>query len=125
MLESTFAGRWFEINMNTAGRDPMVYFPETPAGSFFNDQQREVHSVQWIQALTLSRDNWHGQHLFKFGLDLQYSGYKGDSTSRPVEVRRLDGSLAERNVFSGPTIQEQAGPSFRCLRRTAGGWDRG
>jgi hypothetical protein len=112
VLESTFAGRWFEINMNTAGRDPMVYAPETQAGSFFNDQQREVHSVQWIQALTLSRDNWHGQHLFKVGLDLQYSGYKGDSTSRPVEVRRVDGSLAERTVFDGPTLQEVAGAEF-------------
>jgi hypothetical protein len=112
VLESTFAGRWFEINMNTTGREPMVYAPETQSGSFFNDQQREVHSVQWIQALTLQRDNWHGQHVFKFGLDLQYSGYKGDSTSRPVEIRRLDGSLAERNVFEPPTLQEVGGAEF-------------
>lgn len=112
VLESTFAGRWFEINMNTTGREPMRYFPESQRGSFFNDQQREVHSVQWIQALTLSRDNWHGQHLFKFGLDLQYSGYKGDSTSRPVEVRRVDGSLAELNVFEPTTIQEVGGAEF-------------
>jgi hypothetical protein len=112
VLESTFAGRWFEINMNTTGREPMMYFPESQRGSFFNDQQREVHSIQWVQALTLSRDNWHGQHLFKFGLDLQYSGYKGDSTSRPVEVRRVDGSLAELNVFEPTTIQEVAGAEF-------------
>ncbi|HEY7442161.1 MAG TPA: carboxypeptidase regulatory-like domain-containing protein, partial [Vicinamibacterales bacterium] len=35
VLESTFAGRWFEINMNTTGREPMVYAPETQSGSFF------------------------------------------------------------------------------------------
>jgi hypothetical protein len=110
-LESTFAGRWFEINVNTPGRGPMIYAPETQAGSFFNDQQREVHSVQWVQALSYSRD-WRGQHLFKFGLDLQYSGYKGDSTSRPVEIRRLDGSLAERDVFGPPTGQDVAGAEF-------------
>jgi hypothetical protein len=112
VLESTFAGRWFEINMNTTGREPMVYAPETQSGSFFNDQQREVHSVQWIQALTLQRDHWRGQHVFKFGLDLQYSGYKGDSTSRPVEIRRLDGSLAELDVFEPPTVQEVGGAEF-------------
>jgi hypothetical protein len=112
VLESTFAGRWFEIHMNTAGRTPMVYAPETQRGSFFNDQQREVHSVQWIQALTVQRDNWHGQHVFKVGLDLQYSGYKGDSTSRPVEIRRLDGSLAELDVFEPPTTQEVGGAEF-------------
>ncbi|HEY7450795.1 MAG TPA: TonB-dependent receptor, partial [Vicinamibacterales bacterium] len=112
VLESTFAGRWFEIDMNTAGRTPMVYAPETQRGSFFNDQRREVHSVQWIQALTVQRDNWHGQHVFKVGLDLQYSGYTGTSASRPVEIRRLDGSLAELDVFEPPTTQEVGGAEF-------------
>ena len=38
VLESTLAGRWFEIDVNTEGRQPMVYAPETQQGSFFNDQ---------------------------------------------------------------------------------------
>ena len=38
-------------------------------------------------------------HLFKFGLDFQDSRYVGTSESRPVEIRRLDGTLAERTVF--------------------------
>jgi hypothetical protein len=64
-----------------------------------------------VQALSYSRD-WRGQHLFKFGLDLQYSGYRGDSTSRPVEIRRLEGSLAELDVFGPPTVQDVAGAEF-------------
>ena len=55
VLESTLAGRWFEINVNTDGRQPMIYTPETQQGSFFNDQEREVRSVQWVEALSLSR----------------------------------------------------------------------
>ena len=55
VLESTLAGRWFEINVNTDGRQPMIYAPETQQGSFFNDQEREVSSVQWVEALSLSR----------------------------------------------------------------------
>lgn len=88
VLESTLAGRWFEINVNTEGREPMVYTPETQQGSFFNDQEREVRSLQWVEALSVSLDKWRGQHLFKFGLDLQDSKYVGSSTSRPVELRR-------------------------------------
>ena len=76
----------------------MVYAPETQQGSFFNDQEREVTSVQWVETLSLSLDRWRGQHLFKFGLDFQDSQYDGTSASRPVEIRRLDGSLAERIV---------------------------
>jgi hypothetical protein len=111
VLESTFSGRWFEINVNTDGLAQMVYAPETQSGSFFNDQEREVHSVQLVEALSVSHD-WRGQHVFKFGLDLQNSGYTGTSVGRPVEIRRLDGSLAELTVFSGPTTQVVNGTEF-------------
>ena len=106
VLESTLAGRWFEINVNTHGRQPMIYTPETQQGSFFNDQEREVRSMQWVEALSLSVDKWRGQHLFKFGLDFQDSTYKGSSESRPVEIRRGDASLAERIVSGSATFQE-------------------
>ena len=37
VLESTFSGRWFEIDVNTDGVVPMIYAPETQSGLFFND----------------------------------------------------------------------------------------
>lgn len=111
IVESTAAARWFEINVNTDGRLPMLYAPQTQSGSFFNDQEREVQSGQWIEALTLSRD-WSGQHVFKFGTDLQWSHFNGFSASRPLEIRRLDGSLAERTIFGERTTQEVSGTEF-------------
>ena len=51
----------------------MIYTPETQRGSFFNDQEREVRSVQWVQSLSLALDKGRGSHLFKFGLDFQDS----------------------------------------------------
>jgi hypothetical protein len=106
VLESTLAGRWFEIDVATDGREPMVYTPEIQQGSFFNDQEREVRSVQWVETLSVTLDRWRGSHLLKFGLDLQHSHYTGSSVSRPVEIRRVDGSLAERSVPGAPTTQE-------------------
>ena len=105
VIESTIAGRFFEIDVDADGSGPMIYAPATQAGSFFNDQTRNVRSLQWIETLSLSVDDWYGQHLFKFGLDYQDSRYDGMSTSRPVEIRRLDGTLAERIVFGEPTTQ--------------------
>ena len=104
VLETTLAVRSFELSVNTGDEtDPtmpaMVYGPETQSGAFFNDQERDVYSVQWVEALSLSRDYFCGEHLFKFGTDLQISGYDGESLSRAVESRRLDGSLAERIEF--------------------------
>jgi len=58
----------------------------------------------------LSRDDlYRGEHVFKLGLDVQRSDYGGESLSRPVEIRRADGSLAERIEFGGGTAQSAAG----------------
>jgi len=112
VVETTLSVRQFEVDVNTSNQAPMVYAPETQSGGFFNDQDRDVTSVQWVEALSLSRDLWRGQHVFKFGTDLQRSYYNGASVSRPVEIRRLDGTLAERIEFRGPSEQEVNGTEF-------------
>jgi outer membrane receptor protein involved in Fe transport len=100
VLESTFAGRLFEVDMPTKGTDPMVYAPQGQSGSFFNHQERHVRSYQLVEALTISKENFAGEHVFKVGLDLQNSRYSGDDFSQQLDVRRLDGSLAERTTYS-------------------------
>jgi hypothetical protein len=105
VLESALAYRKFEVNIDPNGTAPMVYAPPSERGNFFNTQEREVNSIQWVESLAVSRDSWHGQHLFKFGFDYQQSGYDGFSESRPVEIRRLDDTLAERITFDPPTRQ--------------------
>jgi hypothetical protein len=109
VLETTVSLRRFEIDVNTENLEPMVYAPETQSGGFFNDQDRDVTSFQWVEALSLSRDLWRGQHVFKVGSDVQRSSYSGESFSRPVEIRRLDGSLAERIEWGGATTQSVSG----------------
>jgi hypothetical protein len=109
VLESTLAMRMFEVEINATNQSPMVYAPDTQRGGFFNDQERDVSSWQWVEALSLTQDLWRGEHVFKFGTDLQRSKYNGRSVSRPVEIRRLDGTLAERIVFGDPTEQSVNG----------------
>ncbi|CAN5873700.1 hypothetical protein BH18ACI5_BH18ACI5_27520 [soil metagenome] len=112
VLETTVSVRQFEIEVTSGNTAPMVYAPETQSGGFFNDQERDVRSYQWVEALSLSKKLWSGEHVFKFGADLQRSEYNGTSLSRPVEIRRLDGSLAERTVFAGPSTQHVTGTEF-------------
>ena len=109
VLETTLSMRRFEIEVNADNQAPMVYAPEFQSGGFFNDQERDVESLQWVQALSLSRDGWRGEHVFKAGTDVQLSGYRGESVSRPVEIRRVDGTLAERIDFGGPSAQRVRG----------------
>ncbi len=106
VLETTVTGRRFEVDLQTKGTDPMVYAPQSQSGSYFNREERHVTSVQGVEALTFSKE-LAGSHVFKAGLDAQYSRFDGDHYSQPVEVRRLDGSLAERLVFS-PSLTHPA-----------------
>ena len=102
--------------MNTDEQGPMVYAPETQSGAYFNNQERNVRSVQWVESLSLSHDFFEQQHVFKFGLDLQKSTFTGFSQSRPLEIRRLDGSLAELTMFGERTNQDVTGTEFVVFR---------
>ena len=100
VLETTVAGRTFEVDLKTDGDSVMVYAPQTQSGTFFNTQERSVGSLQVVSALSISQDRWrHGQHVFKIGVDMQRSGFDGHSTSRGLDIVRLDGSLAERTTY--------------------------
>jgi hypothetical protein len=112
VLESTIAGRFFEVDEGARGDLPMVYAPQGQSGHFFNRQERSVRSLQLVEALSISRD-WFGQHVFKIGLDLQRSGFDGADNSTQVDVVRLDGSLAERSVYApGQSNRDVSGTEF-------------
>ncbi len=86
----------------------MTYGPQGQSGNFFNRQERNVRSLQFVEALSYSK-NWKGEHVFKFGVDLQHSHFDGDNYSQQVDVRRLDGSLAERTTYSPPLVNPAVG----------------
>ena len=113
VLESTVAVRTFEVDQKTQGQQPMVYAPQGQSGNFFNRQERNVRSLQFVEALTFSKDHWLGQHVFKVGLDFQRSRFDGDHYSQQLDVVRLDGSLAERTTYSPSlTHPEVVGSEF-------------
>ncbi len=98
----------------------MTFAPQTESGSYFNTQERHVRSFQWVESISLTR-NWRGEHVVKTGADVQWARFEGSSETRPVDVRRLDGSLAERTVFGGPDLSgRRPAPRSRSSVRTAG-----
>jgi Carboxypeptidase regulatory-like domain/TonB dependent receptor-like, beta-barrel len=116
VLESTVAVRIFEVDQKTKGEQPMVYAPQGQSGNFFNRQERNVRSFQFVEALTYSKEKWAGDHMFKAGIDLQHSRFDGENYSQQLDVRRLDGSLAERTTYSPlVTDPEVSGTEFAAF----------
>jgi len=108
VLETTVAGRRFEIEVEPEGQEVLTIAPQTESGNYFNTQERRVRSFQWVESISLTR-NWRGEHVIKTGADVQWARFEGSSENHPVDVRRIDGTLAERTVFGGLTQQEVAG----------------
>jgi hypothetical protein len=103
--ESTVQVQEFSNEVRPHGAALMELLPETTLGNFYNAQQRDTATVQWIHTLSGTRTGWGGLHSMKAGVDLLHTDYSGSSTSRPVLIRRSDGVLVRRLDFTGPTRQ--------------------
>ena len=107
LMETTVAFKRYDVAIEAEGTSPMVLTPAGVAGNAFNDQERQSHTLQWVQSLRTVR-RWHGDHALKAGVDLLYASFDGTSVSRSVEVRAADGSLREHVQFLRPASLSQA-----------------
>jgi hypothetical protein len=103
--ETTIQMRGYRAEVSPLGPAAMELFPDTRAGNFYNRQRRTPTTIQWIETLSGSMNGPTGLHLFKVGVDVLHSRYTGSSISRPVLIRRRDGTLVRRLDFGGGSTQ--------------------
>ena len=111
-VESTLQVHQYRTGVSGQGTAPMELLPETTIGDFFNRQNRETSTMQWVETVSTSHKWPGGLHLVKFGADVMKSDYQGTSVSAPVLVERTDGSLARRLDYGGPTAQQVHSTDF-------------
>ena len=102
LLESTIAVKQYNVRVLGQGIADMDITPEGNFGNYFNRQTRRSTTYQWVESLTMTFKGAVGEHLVKLGADLLQVGYDGTMQSSPVNVRREDGTLAQRIVFGKP-----------------------
>ena len=111
-LESNLAYKRLGMDISGQGGLPMVLHPQENGGHFFNDQDRDTWTLQWTEVVTLQRQGWAGDHIFKLGIDLRQAAFTGESLSRPIEVRRRDGRISQLIVYGDPSIQDVESTDF-------------
>jgi hypothetical protein len=79
----------------------MLVTPNGWGGNFFNTWARDGFQQEASQTYQSPRKEWRGQHEFTVGGDLVHRTFSGTSVSRPVQVLRQDGTLAEKIDFQG------------------------
>ena len=70
-------------------------------------------SLQFVEALAISKDGGHGQHVFKIGFDLQRSGFDGENFShgsRRPPARRL--ARRADDLRAAADLSEVSGTEF-------------
>ncbi|MQA28626.1 MAG: hypothetical protein GEU82_02145, partial [Luteitalea sp.] len=96
----------YDTRVLPQGPAAMELLPDTTLGNFFNRQRRMTTTYQFIETVSGTRQEGSGLHLFKGGIDLLHSRYTGTSASRPVLIRRADGTLVRRLDFSTSTTRQ-------------------
>jgi hypothetical protein len=109
LVASSFAFRHYNVAIAPQSDDVMVLAPVGRSGAFFHEQDRRSRSYQWIETVTRAIEGRAGTHLLKIGVDVLHASYEGEADSRPVEIRRADGTLAERIEFPGTSGMRAAG----------------
>lgn len=107
--ESTLRLQGYHTATDPQGSLAMQLRPETTLGNFFNTQNRQTSTVQWVETMSATHNGLGGQHLVKFGFDLLRSAYDGSSASLPLLIERSDGTLARRLDFGAPTVERARG----------------
>ncbi len=84
------------------GSSDMLLTPDGFGGNYFNTWNRSSDQEEALETFQLPMKEWLGKHELTFGGDYIHRRFTGQSISRPVQLLRLDGSLAERITFTGP-----------------------
>ncbi len=90
----------------------LVIAPEGNTGSFFNDQRRRTKSTHAAVVVSRTVGDAGAGHLLRVGVDVTSSSLRGTSESRPIEIRRVDGSVAGRITFSTASSVMVTGRDF-------------
>ena len=104
ILNSFLQFTYFSSYAHGQGPLDMLVTPNGWGGNFFNTWARDGSQQEASQTYQSPRKEWRGRHEFTVGGDLVHRSFSGTNVSRPVQVLRQDGTLAEKIDFQGKSL---------------------
>jgi len=89
----------FDSNAHGQGIADMLITPEGWGGNFFNRWSRRGKEFQAVPSYQFSKKHWHGDHEIRVGVDGDYRSFFGTTASQPIQLLRVDRTLAEEITF--------------------------
>lgn len=94
-------GMQFNSYAHGQGPQDMLLTPNGWSRNFFNSYARASNEEQIGETATLPSRTWLGKHDLTAGGSFIQRAFDGSTNSRPVQILRPDGTLAEQIDFSG------------------------
>ncbi len=101
-LSSLVSYKTFSFDVFGLGPEPLTILPDTNEGNYFADTRRSSQRLQWQENYFAHPFKLDGQHSFKLGAEFDHTNMSGAFDFRPILIRRRNGTLSQRIVFTGP-----------------------
>jgi hypothetical protein len=102
----------FDSDAHGYGMEDMQISPQGYGGSYFDTWSRRGKELQFLSTYEFSKKQWHGSHEIRAGVDIDWRSYYGTNESQPIQILRLDNSLAQTINFSSVPAQTPSDSVF-------------
>lgn len=99
-LETHFNYKRIGVEVFGKGTATMIITPVGRSGNFFTESERTTERYQLQFSNAMASFEAAGWHKIKFGVDVNAMRNRGTVVSRPVEIRRADGTLFQRIEYA-------------------------
>ena len=114
LLEAGFAFDQYNLQLTPYGTLPYFVTPSTASGSFYLADDTHARRWQAMSNLFLPPHQWHGQHDFKVGVDVDRISYDAQFARQPISFLTATAPLP---LPDGETCLNAAqGTDFPCTR---------
>jgi hypothetical protein len=101
----------FDSNAHGQGPEDMLITPQGYGGNYFNRWSRRGKEFQAVPSFQFPKVHWHGEHEIRVGADIDYRSFFGTTLSHPIQLLRLDNSLAQQITFGAAPSQSPSDSS--------------
>ena len=95
----------FDSNAHGQGLEDMLITPQGYGGNYFNRWSRRGKEFQAVPSYQFAKKHWHGDHELRIGADIDYRSFYGTNLADPIQILRLDNTMAQQITFSAATSQ--------------------
>src|SRR4029077_450870 len=89
----------FDSNAHGQGPEDMLITPQGYGGNYFNRWSRRGKEFQAVPSFQFPKVHWHGEHEIRVGADIDYRSFLGNTLSHPIQLLRIDNTLAQQITF--------------------------